>query len=102
MPRRLVRYQHTGNFHFATFRCYKREPLFAERSGYGIFEEELDKVRQRHGFVVAGNVVMPEHVPLLVSEARNLPPSTVLQVLKQQVSRKLKMPGDRRFWQRRY
>jgi putative transposase len=102
MPKGLVRYQHTGNFHFVTFSCYKREPLFAERSGYGIFAEELEKVRQRHGFVVAGYVVMPEHVHLLVSEPRNLQLSTILQVLKQQVSRKLKRPGDRRFWQRRY
>jgi len=102
MPTGLVRYQHTGNFHFVTFSCYKREPLFAERSGYGIFEEQLEKVRQRHGLVVAGYVVMPEHVHLLVSEPRNLQLSTILQVLKQQVSRKLKMPGDTRFWQRRY
>jgi REP element-mobilizing transposase RayT len=29
-------------------------------------------VRQRHGFVVAGYVVMPEHIHLLVSEPRNL------------------------------
>jgi putative transposase len=45
---------------------------------------------------------MPEPGPLLVSEPRNLQLSTNLQVLKQQVSRKLKRPGDTRFWQRRY
>src|SRR5580698_5127585 len=71
-----------------------RQPLFAASSGYGIFEQELEKVRQRHGFVVAGYVVMPEHVHLLVSEPRTVPLSVALQVLKQQVSRKLKRPGD--------
>jgi len=102
MPTGLVRYQHTGNFHFVTFSCDRRQPLLATRSGYGIFEQELDMVRRRHGFVVAGYVVMPEHVHLLVSEPGSLQLCTVLQVLKQQVSRRLKQPGDLRFWQRRY
>jgi len=44
---------------------------------------------------------MPEHVHLLVSEPRNRQLSTILQVLKQQVSRKLKRPGDTGFRQRR-
>jgi putative transposase len=102
MPRGLVRYHHTGHFHFLTFSCYRRQPLLAARSGYGIFEQELEKVRQRHRFFVAGYVVMPEHVHMLVSEPRSVLLSVVLQVLKQQVSRKLKRPGDIRFWQRRY
>ena len=102
MPRGLVRYQHSGNFHFLTFSCYRRQPLLANRSGYCIFEEELEKVRQRHGFVVAGYVVMPEHAHLLVNEPRSVPLSVALQVLKQQISKRLKRPGDIRFWQRRY
>jgi putative transposase len=63
---------------------------------------ELESVRQDHGFVVAGYVVMPEHAHLLVSEPRTGQLSAVLQVFKQQVSRKLKRPEDIRFWQRRY
>ncbi len=102
MPRGLVRYQHSGHFHFLTFSCYRRQPLLATRSRYCVFEEELEKVRQRHGFVVAGYVVMPEHAHLLVSEPRSVPLSVALQVLKQQISRELKKPGDIRFWQRRY
>ena len=94
MPTGLVRYRHTGNFHFITFSCYRRQPLFAASSGYQIFEQELEKVRQRHGFVVAEYVVMPEHVHVLVSEPRTVPLSVALQVLKQQVSRELKRPGD--------
>ena len=102
MPRGLVRYHHTGHFHFLTFSCYRRQPLLAARSGYRIFEQELEKVRKRHRFFVAGYVVMPEHVPMPVSEPRSVLLSVVLQVLKQQVSRKLKRPGDTRFRQRRY
>jgi REP element-mobilizing transposase RayT len=65
MPRRLVRYQHTGNFHFVTFSCYKREPLFAERSGYGIFEQEREKVRQLQEIRGHGNTGTRYRFPLI-------------------------------------
>jgi putative transposase len=45
---------------------------------------------------------MPEHVHLLVNEPRRGTLATVLQVLKQMTSRKLKEPGEPQFWQRRY
>jgi putative transposase len=45
---------------------------------------------------------MPEHVHLIVSEPGISSLAVVLQVLKQQTSRKLKMPEAPRFWQRRY
>ena len=47
----------------------------------------LDEVREQCGFRVAGYVVMPEHVHLLIGEPRTGTPSTVMQVLKQRVSR---------------
>jgi hypothetical protein len=56
----------------------------------------------RYGFVVAGYVLMPEHVHLLVGEPRRSSLSIALQVLKQQTSRKLKQRGEVQFWQRRY
>ena len=69
---------------------------------YGIFERELEAVRARYGFVVAGYVLMPEHVHLLVGEPRLSSLSVALQVLKQQTSRKLKVRGEVQVWQRRY
>ena len=102
MPTGLVRYRHTGNFHFVTFSCYRREPLLENRIGYLIFEQELENVRKRYGFVVAGYVVMPEHIHLLASEPRKALLSLAIQVLKQQTSRRLKRRGEARFWQRRY
>ena len=56
----------------------------------------------RYGFVVAGYVLMPEHVHLLVGEPRRSSLSIALQVLKQQTSRLLKQSGEVYFWQRRY
>ena len=102
MPARLVRFQKAGCFHFITFSCFQRKPLLARAGGYRIFEYELEKTRRKYEFVVAGYVLMPEHVHLLVNEppARSL--ATVLQVLKQETSSLLKRPGEERFWQRRY
>jgi putative transposase len=63
-------------------------------------------VRSRYGFQLFGYVVMPEHVHLLVSEPCTATPSTVLQALKQTVSRALRLnrtdTGLPAFWQRRF
>ena len=102
MPKGLVRYQQCGCFHFLTFSCYRRQPLLDTATAYGVFERELEAVRVRYGFVVAGYVLMPEHVHLLVGEPSRSSLSVALQVLKQQTSRKLKQRGVVQFWQRRY
>ena len=99
---KLVRYQQCGCFHFVTFSCYRRQPLLHAANAYGAFERELEIVRMRYGFVVAGYVLMPEHVHLLVGEPGRSSLSIALQVLKQKTSRKLKRHGEARFWQRRY
>jgi REP element-mobilizing transposase RayT len=101
MPKDLVRYQHCGSFHFLTFSCYQREPLLKTASACDLFEREFEVVRIRYGMVVAGYVLMPEHVHLLVSEPTRSSLSVALQVLKQQTSRKLKARGAIQFWQRR-
>jgi putative transposase len=98
----LVRYQQCGCFHFVTFSCYRRAALLGTAAAYSVFERKLEEVRQRYGFVVAGYVLMPEHVHLLVGEPRRSSLSVALQVLKQQISRKLKARGEVPFWQRRY
>jgi putative transposase len=102
MPKGLVRFQSCGVFHFVTFSCYRREPLLAQRGGYALFEEALERVRQSYLFIVAGYALMPEHVHLLVNEPHKGSLATAIQVLKQATSRKLKHPEERQFWQRRY
>jgi putative transposase len=99
---KLVRYQQCGCFHFLTFSCYRRRALLTREGAYGVFERELETVRVRYGFVVAGYVLMPEHVHLLVGEPRRSSLSVAIQVVKQQTSRKLKQPEEVQFWQRRY
>ena len=102
MPKGLVRYQKCGVFHFLTFSCYRRQPLLASEAAYTVFERELESVRRRYGFVVAGYVLMPEHVHLLVGETTVSSLSVAVQVLKQQTSRKLKKREETQFWQPRY
>jgi len=97
-----MRYQKAGGFHFVTFSCYRRKALLSRSGAYAAFERELETVRQRYGLVVAGYVLMPEHVHLLVNEPLKASLAIALQVLKQQTSRKLKRRGEARFWQRRY
>ena len=76
--------------------------MLGHAAAYRVFESELEAVRRRYGLVVAGYVLMPEHVHLLVGEPLVSSLSVALQVLKQKTSRKLKKKGDVRFWQRRY
>jgi putative transposase len=102
MPRGLVRFQKCGVFHFITFSCYRRQALLSERAGYAVFEQALEQVRRRYSLVVAGYVVMPEHVHLLVNEPPSGSLSVVIQVLKQATSRELKLESEAQFRQRRY
>ena len=96
---KLVRYQQCGYFHFITFSCYHRQPLLDAPSAYHVFERALDALRVRYGFVVAGYVVMPEHVHLLIGEPVNGTVSGVMHALKLSVAMRRR---ERPFWQARY
>jgi len=106
MPERLKRIYGFHHLHFVTFSCYRRQPLLGTAQARNTFVQVLGAVRDRFGFRLIGYVVMPEHVHLLISEPIRGTPSTVLQKLKQDVSRKLRAAkrGDRlpRFWERRF
>jgi putative transposase len=56
-------------------------------------------VRQRYRFVVAGYVVMPEHVHLLMSEPQRSTVSGVVHALEHSVAMRR---TERPFWQARY
>jgi putative transposase len=99
MTRGLVRYQQSGEFHFITFSCYHRLPYLGSPKARDLFESALERVRRRYGFIVAGYVVMPEHVHLLVSEPLEGTLAGVIQALKLSVARRRK---ERPFWQARY
>ena len=79
--------------------CYHRRQRLGSARARDKFEETLERVRRWYGFFIAGYVVMPEHVHLLVSEPERSSLAVALQMLKQTSSR---LAGDGRFWQKRY
>ena len=89
MPWGLRRYQQSGDLHFVTFTCYRREaPLTSPQSKH-LVERALGQARRQYGVWVSGYVIMPEHVHLLMSDPERAPLSTALQALKQSVARRL-------------
>ena len=101
MREHLKRYYGYGHLHFITFSCYRRLPLLGEAVARDRFLEILEEVRRKYNFVIAGYVVMPEHVHLLMNEPSESDPSIVMQVLKQRSSRVIPH-HERQFWQLRF
>ena len=99
MPRGLIRYEHTGSFHFLTFSCCRRLEHLGGVASRDLFEEALERMRRRYRFVVAGYVVMPEHVRVLIGEPVKGVVSGVVHALKLSVA---KRRAGRPFWQARY
>jgi putative transposase len=102
MPWGLKRYREARCLHFLTFSCYRRAPLLTTPRARDIFEQTLERARRWYGFYVAGYVVMPEHVHLLITEPERAKLSLALQMLKQNVARQLREPEGGSFWQSRY
>ncbi len=97
MPWGLHRYQECHHLHFITFSCYRRRQLL-DPATRRLFERALERARMVYGFSVAGYVVMPEHIHMLVSEPERDLLSTAIQAIKQSVARR----HGGRFWQERY
>ncbi|MBI3669026.1 MAG: transposase [Acidobacteria bacterium] len=89
MPHGLKRYYGRQDLHFITSSCYRRRPALGNPSFRTLFVRCLERVRARRSFALLGYVVMPEHFHLLISEPYRGTPSTVMQVLKQSVSREI-------------
>ncbi len=119
MTRGLKRHYGLGHLHYITCSCYHRWPLLRTARSRNCFVRVLAEVHARYGFKLVGYVVMPEHFHLLISEPATGTPSTVMQVLKQITSRRMRRRrpardnpaqmrlwkddnGLPRFWQRRF
>jgi putative transposase len=100
MPKRLNHYYGRRDLHFLTFSCYRRLPLLGTAGARNVYVDALAEIRERYEFLLAGYVVMPEHVHLLISESATCTPSIVLKVLKQRVFARFEEEW-RRGWRRR-
>ena len=95
MPKKLKRYYGKGHLHFITFSCYRRLPLLGTARARNPFVRALGKTRERCQFLLAGYVVMSNHLHLLISEPAKGTPSTMLKVLKLPASRDLRRNEQR-------
>ena len=89
MPQGLKRYYGAGHLHFITCSCYQRRAWLGTTRRRDLFLRLLEETRQKHGFVVLGYVIMPEHFHLLISEPQVGDPSRVLQVVKQRFAQRI-------------
>jgi putative transposase len=99
MPPRLERRQTSGHLHFITFSCHDRNPYLTTPESKTLFQQVLESRRQKYNFQIAGYVVMPEHVHLLLSEPPTQPLSKALASIKREVSR---LSPETPFWLPRY
>jgi putative transposase len=88
--------------HFLTFSCYGRKPKLGTARSRSVFERSLERTRRCYSFHVAGYVVMPEHVHLLLTEPESAPLSRAIQALQQSVARTLALRAPEPFWLERY
>jgi putative transposase len=102
MPTGLKRYQQTGNFHFVTFSCYRRQPFLHTPEAKDTLLPILEQTRKQQGLSIAAYVLMPEHIHLLTNEPTKDTLATFLQIFKQLSARQLKSTNQKQFWQRRY
>jgi putative transposase len=70
MTRGLHRLHHSGQSHFITVSCYRREQRFVSAASRDLFLLCLEAMRRKFVVLVYGYVVMPEHVHLLMSEPK--------------------------------
>ncbi len=99
MTQGLVRRHTRGDFHFITFSCDQRRPYLSTPASREIVEDALEIARLRYECFIAGYVVMPEHVHLLLSEPYARPLASMIQGIKVAVS---KRRPERPFWLARY
>ena len=102
MPTGLKRYQKTGNSHFITFSCYRRQPFLQADTAKDIIQIILEQTRKQQDLCIAAYVIMPEHIHLLTDEPATGTVASFVQIFKQLTSRELKSASQKQFWQRRY
>jgi putative transposase len=86
VPKGLIRIYGQGDWHYITCSCYGRLPMLGSAESRDLFLQILEETRKKYAFVVAGYVVMPEHIHMLMGEPKVGNPSVVMKILKQRVS----------------
>ena len=106
MTQGLIRLQHSGQSHFVTFSCYRRQAGLNSPAICALFLEALERFVEQFSLFVYGYVVMPEHIHLLVSEPGSGTLANAIHFLKLSSSKQRQsISGGRvdggHFWQER-
>jgi putative transposase len=106
MPSGLRRFQQSGQSHFVTFSCHRRQPKLNSPEASDLFVQCLEDMRRRFAMCVYGYVVMPEHVHLLVNEPKQATLADAIHYLKLSFAKRLRSrkraTESSSFWQKRY
>ncbi len=106
MPSGLRRFQQSGQSHFITFSCYRRQPKLSFPEASDLFVQCLEDMRRRFAMCIYGLVVMPEHVHLLVDEPGQATLADAIHFLKLSFSKRqhsrTRATVSSSFWQKRY
>jgi putative transposase len=105
MTQGLIRMQHSGQTHFVTFSCYRRQPLLSTPVLSALFLKTLENTRQKFFMRVYGYVVMPEHVHLLLNEPGSGTLAEAIHFLKLSSAKQGQsdeQTDNGHFWQKRY
>ncbi|RJP77283.1 MAG: transposase [Candidatus Zixiibacteriota bacterium] len=103
----LRHYDDMGTVRFVTFSCYRRLPDLNHPSAKPILIEEIANARNKHGFLLFGYVLMPEHVHLVLLPPARMKLGSVIGEIKSHSARRFfSSTGSRPdtvnvFWQKR-
>jgi putative transposase len=106
MPRSLRRFQRSGQSHFLTFSCYRRQANLSSPGASDLFIQCLEDMRRHFAMCIYGYVVMPKHVHLLVDEPEPATLADAIHFLKLSFTKRLRSQRggveSGSFWQKRY
>ena len=102
VPSGLRRFHQTGQIHFVTFTCYRRQPRFEQEAVYELFLLCLEDMRMRFDLRIFGYVVMLEHFHILLSEPQRGSLAAAIHYLKLAFSKRRRRRPSGAFWQKRY
>ena len=86
----LRRFQESGQAHFLTFSCYRRQGNFSSAETYDLLLQCLENMRRHFSLCIYGYVVMPEHVHLLVNEPKQASLADAIHFLKLSLAKQLR------------
>jgi putative transposase len=88
MPKGQKQVYGKGELHFITMTCYGHQTKLGVEKHRDLFVQLLEEVRGTFGFRVAGYVVMPDHVHLLITEPERDTAAEAMAMLRQRYGRR--------------